>query len=201
MILMRSLSETPASQHAASTVLRRTVLLKLTALLAALSRCAKTPRRLKVLRNLSLHGNPLEDNFSNLSSGTHASTNADAASPKGAAPNAATDLSGYRLSVIAKIPWLRKLDFVTVTKGERLEISNEATRLSARGLRRRQRLLERADGGAHLAGQPHHSGAEGHYVSGTHKLVQTLQRIHVSTAAGEHPEKIVAKAVIDTGRN
>ena len=38
-------------------------------------------------------------------------------------------------------------------------------------------------------------------MSGTHKLVHTLQRIHISKAAGEHPEKIVTKPVIDTGRN
>ena len=25
-------------------------------------------------------------------------------------------LGGYRLSIIAKIPWLRELDFVTITK-------------------------------------------------------------------------------------
>ena len=171
-------------------------------LLTAPFRVAKTPRRLKVLRNLSLHGNPLEEKFSNISSVTHGRTkNTDLASPNGVSPNAATEASGYRLSVIAKIPWLRKLDFVTVTKGERLAISDEATRLSARGLRRRQRMLEQADGEAHSGMQPHRPGAEGHYVSGTHKLVHTLQRIHSSAAAGEHPEKIVAKAVIDTGRN
>lgn len=156
--------------------------------------------RLKVLRNLSLHGNPLEENFSSLSGPTHrnmngGTNNGDAAPRNGAAPNAATEASGYRLSVIAKIPWLRKLDFVTVTKGERFEIASEANKLSARGLRRRQRLLER---GASPPGQPHRSGTE---ISGTHKLVHTLQRMHLSTATGEPPAKIAAKSVIDTGRN
>ena len=133
---------------------------------------------MKVLRNLSLHGNPIYENF------------------------AATDASGYRLSVIEKLPWLRSFDFVTVTRGERLAIANDANKLSARGLRRRQRLLEQGAGGAHHPpAQPHHSDAGDHTVSGTHKLVHTLQRIHISKDAGEHPEKIVTKPVIDTGRN
>jgi hypothetical protein len=148
--------------------------------------------RLKVLRNLSLHGNPLEENFASSSGGGSALP-----PPNGATPNAATAASGYRLSVIAKIPWLRELDFVTITKGERFEIATEANKLSARSLRRRQKMLERP----HPPRDASPGSAEANYSSSTHKLVHTLQRIHVSTAAGEQPEKIVAKSVIDTGRN
>lgn len=150
--------------------------------------------RLKVLRNLSLHGNPLEENFASSSGGGSGSA---LPPPNGAAPNAATAASGYRLSVIAKIPWLRELDFVTITKGERFEIATEANKLSARSLRRRQKMLERP----HPPRDASPGSAEANYSSSTHKLVHTLQRIHVSTAAGEQPEKIVAKSVIDTGRN
>ena len=150
--------------------------------------------RLKVLRNLSLHGNPLEENFASSSGGGSGSA---LPPPNGAAPNAATAASGYRLSVIAKIPWLRELDFVTITKGERFEIATEANKLSARSLRRRQKMLERP----HPPRDASPGSAEANYSSSTHKLVHTLQHIHVSTAAGEQPEKIVAKSVIDTGRN
>ena len=118
--------------------------------------------RLKVLRNLSLHGNPLEENFAS-SSGS--SSGAPLPPPNGAAPNAATAASGYRLSVIAKIPWLRELDFVTITKGERFEIATEANKLSARSLRRRQKMLERP----HPPRDASPGSAEANYSSSTHK--------------------------------
>jgi hypothetical protein len=143
---------------------------------------------LKVLRSLSLHGNPLEENFK--------SQDPLLKAPNGAAPNAATSVGGYRLSIIAKIPWLRELDFVTVTKGERLILTTETNKLSKGALRRRQWLLENGP-----TPPRHSSGEDTGYCSSTHRLVHTLQRIHVSTAAGELPERVHVKSVIDTGRN